>query len=89
MHSFFLRFFGFELNPSKYGGGRGRVILARDRFKFKLFLNDSWYEPETLLLFVTFTKGYFSEKKKKIEKNIKFSAGNIFPYWGYCQKIGV
>ena len=25
----------------------------------------------------------------KIEKNIKFSGGNIFPHQWYCQKIGV
>ena len=81
MHSFFLRFLGFELNPSKPGRGRVGVIFARGKFKFKLFLNDSRYELETLLLFLTFTKSYFFEKKKKkIEKNIKFSGGNIFPY---------
>ena len=64
MHSFFLRFLGFKLNPSKPGRRRGEVIFARGKFKFKLFLNDSRYEPETLLLFLTFTKGYFFEKKK-------------------------
>ena len=31
-----------------------RVIRARGKFKFKLFLNDLWYEPETLWLFLTF-----------------------------------
>ena len=85
MHSFFLRFFGFELNPSKSGGGRGGVILARDRFKFKLFLNDSWYEPETLLLFLTFTKGYFSEKKK-IEKISNFQQVTYFLTGGIVKK---
>ena len=33
------------------------------------------------------TADYFAEKK--IEKNIKFSWGNIFLYQGYCQKIGI
>ena len=36
---------------------------------------------------IAFTRDYFDEKK--IEKNIKFSGGNIFLYRGYCQKIGV
>ena len=70
MHSFFLRFLGFELNPSKPGRGRVGVIFARGKFKFKLFLNDSRYELETLLLFLTFTKSYFFEKKKKKSKKI-------------------
>ena len=35
------------------------------KFKFKLFLNDLWYEPETLWLFLTFTRDYFAEKKLK------------------------
>ena len=35
-------------NPIKPGdGGRG-VNFARGKFKFKLFLNGLWYEPETL-----------------------------------------
>ena len=61
--------------------------MARGKFKFKLFLNGLWYEPETLGLFLTFTRDYFAEKK--IQKNIKFSAGNILLYRRYCQKIGV
>ena len=28
--------------------GAGVVIFASRKFKFKLFLNDLWYEPETL-----------------------------------------
>ena len=75
MHSFFLRFLGFELNPSKPGRGRVGVIFARGKFKFKLFLNDSRYELETLLLFLTFTKSYFFEKKKKKSKKISNSQG--------------
>ena len=66
----------------------GGVIFAHSEFKFKLFLNSLWYEPETLWLFLTFTRYYLAEKKK-IEKNIKFSVGNIFLYQGYFQKIGV
>ena len=66
----------------------GGVIFARSKFKFKLFLNGLWYEPETLWLFLTFTRDYFAGKKK-IQKNIKLSGGNIFLYRGYCQKIGV
>ena len=65
----------------------GGVIFARSKFKFKLFLNGLWYEPETLWLFLTFTRYYLAEKK--IEKSIKFSVGNIFLYWGYFQKIVV
>ena len=51
------------------------VIFARRKFKFKLFLNDLWYEPETLCLFLNFSRNYFAEKKNS--KNIKFSEGNI------------
>ena len=69
-------------------GGGGGIIFARGKSKFKLFLNDLWYEPETLWLFLTFTRDYFAEKKKK-RKNIKLSGGNLFLYRGYCQKIGV
>ena len=32
------------------------------KFKFKLFLNDLWYEPETIWLFLNFTRDYFAEK---------------------------
>ena len=41
-------------NPVKLGKdggegvGGGRVIFVRGKFKFKLFLSDLWYEPETL-----------------------------------------
>ena len=73
--------FNIDINLIKPGG----IISARS--KFKLFLNGLWYEPETLWLFLTFTRDYFTEKK--IEKNIKFSGGNIFLYRGYCQKIEV
>ena len=39
-----------NFNPVKPGGwvGRGVVIFARGKFKFKLFLNGLRYEPETL-----------------------------------------
>ena len=50
------------LNPIKPVGGGG-VIFARGKFKFKLFLNSLWYEPETLLLFLTSTRDYFTGKK--------------------------
>ena len=43
-------------NPIKPGGKGGGVIFARGKLKFKLFLNGLWYEPEILLLFVTFTR---------------------------------
>ena len=33
---------------SQWGEGGGEVIFARSKCKFKLFLNDLWYEPETL-----------------------------------------
>ena len=36
-----------EFNPIKPGGGGG-VIFACGKFEFKLFLNDLWYEPESL-----------------------------------------
>ena len=49
-------------------GGGGH--FARGKFKLKLFLNDLWYAPETLLLFLTFTRDYFT--KKKIGKNVEF-----------------
>ena len=55
-------------------GGRGGHF-AHGKFKFKLFLNGLWYEPETLWLFLTFTSDCFTEKK--IQKYIKFSGGNI------------
>ena len=59
------------------------IIFAHGKFKFKLFLSDLWYEPETLWLFLTFTEGFFAEKKWK---KIKVSGGNIFLYMRYCQK---
>ena len=75
----------YFVNPIKPRGGG--VILARGKFKLKSFLNDLWYEPETLWLSLTFTRDYFAEKRNW--KNIKFSGGNIFLYRGYCQQIGV
>ena len=42
---------------------RGGVIFARIKFKFKLFLKDLWYEPETLCLFLFFTRNYLAEKR--------------------------
>ena len=56
------------------------IIFAHGKFKFKLFLSDLWYEPETLWLFLTFTEGFFAEKNEKV------SGGNIFLYMRYCQK---
>ena len=47
-------------------------MFARGKLKFKLFLNDLWYEPETL---------WFWKKLKK-KKKIKFLVGNIFLYRG-------
>ena len=69
------------------GGGGGGIIFARGKFKFKVFLNDLCYGPETLWLFLTFIRDYFAEKK--VWKNIKLSEGNLLLYRGYCQKIGV
>ena len=37
-----------EVNPIKPEGGGGGDIFARGKFKFNLFLNGLWYEPETL-----------------------------------------
>ena len=54
----------------------GKVIFARGKFKFKLFLNDLWYEPETLWLFLTFTRDYFAEKEMK--KILTFQGGTYF-----------
>ena len=62
----------------------GGHFYPKFKFKFRLFLNDLWYEPETLLLFLTFTRDYFAEKK--IEKNIKLSGGKIFLYQGIVKK---
>ena len=77
-----------DFNPINLG--EWGVIFAHDKFKFKSFLNGLWYELETLSLFLTFTRDYLLEinwkKEKKIQKNIKFSGGNIFLYRGYCQK---
>ena len=67
-------------------GGKG-VIFARSKFKVRLFLIILWYEPETLWLFLTFTRDYFVEIKNW--KNIKFSGDKKFLYREYCQKIGV
>ena len=39
--------FGIFINPIEPEGG-GEVIFACGKFKFKLFLNGLWYEPETL-----------------------------------------
>ena len=71
------------LNPIKPGGWG--VFFAHSKFKFKLFLNDLWYESESLWIFLTVTEDCFAEKKN----NIKLSGGNRFLYRGYCQKIGV
>ena len=50
-----------------------------------LSLNDLWYEPETLWLFLTFTRDYFAEKKS----NFKFSGVTYFFAGGIDKKIGV
>ena len=67
------------LNPVKPGG----IIFTRGKFKFKLFLNDLWDEPQTLWLFLTFTRDYFAEKNWK---KYQIFRGNIFLYWRYFQK---
>ena len=69
-------------NPIMPGGG-----FACNKFKFK-FVNNLWYEPESVWLFLTFTRDYFAEKKK-LKENNKFSRGNIFLQQGHCQKIAV
>ena len=62
-------------------------IFVRSKFKIKLFLNDLWYEPETLWLVLTFTKYYFAEKE--IEKTLNFQMVTYLFTMGYCQKLGV
>ena len=37
-------------------------IFTSSKFKFKSFLNDLWFESETLWLFLTFTRDCFAEK---------------------------
>ena len=59
--------------------------FARGKFKFKLFLNGLWYEPETLWLFLTFTRDYFAEKKK-FKKIIKFQGVTYFFTGGIVKK---
>ena len=71
-----------SINPIK-PRGRG-AIFARGKFKFKLFLNELQYEPETPWLFLTLTRD--QKKNNFFEKNIKFSGCNIFIYRGYCKK---
>ena len=56
-----MKWYSILFNPIK-PGGRG-VIFASGKFKFKLFLNGLWYEPETLWIFLTFTRDYFAGKK--------------------------
>ena len=70
-----------DFNPTKPGG----VIFASGKFKFKLFLNNLWYEPETLWLFLTFTRDYFAEKKKK-EKILNCQAVTYFFTGGIVKK---
>ena len=55
------------------------IIFAHGKFKFKLFLSDLWYEPETLSLFLTFTEGFFAEKS---EKKLKCQGVTYFFTWG-------
>ena len=38
----------YPIKPEDGGGGAGGVIFAHSKFKFKLFLNGLWYEPENL-----------------------------------------
>ena len=57
--------------------------VAHGKFKFKFFLNDLWYKPESLLLLLTFNKYYFAKKKRS---NIKFWGANIFLYRGIVKK---
>ena len=78
-----------SLTLSSPGGkwGGGGVIFVGGKFRFKLFLNDLWYEPETFWLFLTFTKDYFDGKK--FQKITKLPGGNMFLYHGYFQKIEV
>ena len=44
------------------GGGGWSFLPAAN---LNLFLNGLWYEAETLRLFLTFNRDYFTEKKKK------------------------
>ena len=60
------------------------VIFARGKFKFKLFLNGLWYEPETLRLFLTFTSNYFAGKK--IKKILNFQGVTYFFTGGIVKK---
>ena len=66
------------------GGGRGQVIFASGKFKFKLFLNSFWYEPETLWLFLTFSRDYFA--RKKIQKILNFEGVTHFFTSGIVKK---
>ena len=68
------------LSLGGWGWGGDGLIFASGKFKIKLFLNGLWYEPETLWLFLTFTRDYFA--RKKIQQNIKLSGVNIFLFRG-------
>ena len=62
LENYLLKFLDLTLLSLREGGG---VIFAHGKFKFKLFLNDLWYERETLWLFLTFTRDYTGETKRK------------------------
>ena len=68
------------LNLLSPGDGRG-VIFVRGKFKFELFLSGLWYEPNTLWLFLTFTRASFAGKKFKKILNFQgvtyFFSGDI------------
>ena len=69
-------------NPIKPGV---EVIFACGKFKFKLFLNGLWYEPETLWLILTFTRDYFAGKKNS-KKKLHFQGVTYFFTGGIVKK---
>ena len=46
-------------------------FCGKFEFNFFFFLNGLWYEPETLWLFLTFIKDYFTEKQKFRSYNLQ------------------
>ena len=65
-------------------GGGGGGIFAHGKFKFILFLNDLWCEPETLWLFLTFTRDFLL--KKKLKKILNFQGVTYFFTGGIAKK---